>query len=68
MPHRPHHHTIPNMVHKTMTAMNNYNESNGAVMGMVVAGMAVMVRLSYLRLYIFYLCNKWILFLYFMCD
>ncbi len=36
--------------------------------GMVVAGMAVMVRHSYyLRLYIFYLCNKLILFFVF-CE
>ncbi len=35
--------------------------------GMAVAGMAVMARHSYyLRLYIFYLCNKLILFLYFV--
>jgi len=48
---------------------------NGAVVGTVVvvdsgmaaAGMAAMVRhFYYLRLYIFYLCNKLILFLYFV--
>jgi len=48
---------------------------NGAVVGTVVVvdsgmaavGMAATVRHSYyLRLYIFYLCNKLILFLYFV--
>jgi len=35
--------------------------------GMVAVGMAAMARHSYyLRLYIFYLCNKLILFLYFV--
>ncbi len=74
---RPHHHAIPNMVCKTTTTINNHNNgnNNGAVVGtlpvgdsrMVAAGMAATVRHSYyLRLYIFYLCNKWILFLYFV--
>jgi len=66
----PHHHAIPNTVHKTVTATNDHNgEDDGAVVGtvavgdsgMVAAAMAVMARH-----YIFYLCNKWILFLYFV--
>ena len=74
---RPRHHAIPNMVCKTATATNDHNNGNdnGVAVGtlpvgdsgMVAAGMAAMVRHSYyLRLYIFYLCNKWILFLYFV--
>src|SRR6266702_3685878 len=68
----PCHHAISNMVHKTVAMTNDHNngENNGAVVvnsGMVAAGMAVTARHSYyLRLYIFYLCNKWILFLYFV--
>jgi len=65
------------MVCKTTTIINNHNNgnNNGAAVGtlpvgdsgMVAAGMAATVRHSYyLRLYIFYLCNKWILFLYFV--
>jgi len=64
------------MVCKTATATNNHNngEDDGAAVGMVVmgdsgmavAGMAGMVRHSYYRLYIFYLCNKCIIFLYFV--
>jgi len=65
------------MVHKITTAINDHDNGNndGVAVGMlpvgdsgmVVAGMAVMARHSYyLRLYIFYLCNKWILFLYFV--
>ena len=73
----PCHDTIPNTVCKTVTVTNNHNNGNddgaavGTVMagdsGMVAAAMAAMARHSYyLRLYIFYLCNKWILFLYFV--
>jgi len=51
--------------------MQNIGAAVGMVVvvdsGMAVAGMAAMVRHSYyLRLYIFYLCNKLILFLYFV--
>ncbi len=71
------HHAIPNMVRKTTTVTNDHNngDNDGAAVGMVVMGdsgmvaavMAVMVRHSYyFRLYIFYLCNKWIIFLYFV--
>src|SRR6266702_2146514 len=70
----PSQHGIHNTVHKTTTATNDHNngDNNGAAVGMVVvrdsgmvaAGMAGMTRHSYyLRLYIFYLCNKWIEFL-----
>jgi len=71
----PHHHAIPSTVCKTTTATNDHNgEDDGAAVGMVVvgdsgmvvAGMAVTVRHSYYLIYIFYLCNKWILFLYFV--
>jgi len=73
----PPHHTIPNIVCKTATTTNDHNngDNDGAAVGMVVVGdsgmavavMAVTVRhFYYFRLYIFYLCNKWIIFLYFV--
>src|SRR6266581_3868008 len=73
----PPHHAIPNTVRKTATATNDHNngDDDGAAVGMVVMGdsgmaaaaMAVTARHSYyFRLYIFYLCNKWIIFLYFV--
>src|SRR6266702_1419457 len=73
----PPHHAIPNTVRKTATATNDHNngDDDGAVVGTVVMGdsgiaaaaMAVTARHSYyFRLYIFYLCNKWIIFLYFV--
>ncbi len=57
------------------TTPSQHGMQNGAAVGMVVVedsgmavvGMAVTARHSYyLRLYIFYLCNKLILFLYFV--
>src|SRR6266702_3842378 len=67
----------PNMSHRTPPPYHpQHGTQNGAAVemvvvvdsGMVVAGMAVMVRHSYYpRLYIFYLCNKLILFFVF-CE
>src|SRR6266702_1138265 len=65
-----------NMSHRTLPPCHpQHSMQNGAVVGMVVVvdsgmvvmGMAATARHSYyLRLYIFYLCNKLILFLYFV--
>src|SRR6266702_4231410 len=66
-----------NTLHRTLPpchsqhGMQNIGAAVGMVVvvdsGMAVAGMAAMVRHSYyLRLYIFYLFNKLILFLYFV--
>src|SRR6266702_92277 len=65
-----------NMSHRTLPPRHpQHGMQNGAAVGtvvvvdsgMVAVGMAVTARHSYyLRLYIFYLCNKLILFLYFV--
>src|SRR6266581_4608824 len=65
-----------NMLHRTPPPHHpQHGVQNGAAVGMVAvvdsgmaaAGMAATARHSYyLRLYIFYLCNKLILFLYFV--
>src|SRR6266702_5022649 len=65
-----------NMLHRTPPPHHpQHDMQNGAVVemvgvvdsGMAVVGMAATARHSYyLRLYIFYLCNKLILFLYFV--
>ncbi len=69
-------HCNANTSHRTPPPRHpQHSVQNGAVVGMVVvvdsgmaaAGMAAMARHSYyLRLYIFYLCNKLILILYFV--
>src|SRR6266702_3765707 len=64
-----------NTSHRTPPPLHpQHGMQNGAAVGMVAVvdsgmaavGMAVTARHSYLRLYIFYLCNKLILFLYFV--
>src|SRR6266581_3373236 len=64
-----------NTAHRTPPPRHpHHGMQNGAAVGMVVVedsgmaavGMAATARHSYLRLYIFYLCNKLILFLYFV--
>src|SRR6266702_417911 len=68
--------TNANLLHRTPPPHHpQHDMQNGAVVemvgvvdsGMAVVGMAATARHSYyLRLYIFYLCNKLILFLYFV--